>query len=108
MTGRDERGIATVEVVALVPILVLLATFVLQGAAAIWTVSAADTAARHAARARSLGQDPREAADASLPGAMEASEVDHLPGSNGVRITVEVPRVSPLPVFHVTREVDLP
>jgi Flp pilus assembly protein TadG len=107
--GRRDRGVAAVEVLALYPVLILLATFALQAGAAMWTVSATNEAARTAARAYSLGHDPEAAAERSLPGAMRVLDLQTFGGSaHGVHLEVQVPRVSPLPRFTVTREAVLP
>lgn len=103
---RAERGSVSIEVVALVPLLVLVALLVLQLGAAGWTASQTSEAARVAARAQSLGQDPLAAAERVLPDAMEVVEVRSDGGA--VEIEVRVPRVSPLPEFTVTRDVAMP
>ena len=46
---RDEDGTASIEVVALVPLLVLVAMMVLQAGVAGWTASQTQEAARQAA-----------------------------------------------------------
>ncbi len=98
-----ERGSAAVEVVALVPVLVFVATLVLQLGVAGWTASQTQNAARQAARAQSLDRDPREAAQAALPGALR---IDRLETSDdSVTLFVRVPKVSLLPSFTVERNV---
>ncbi|MBO9532227.1 MAG: hypothetical protein J7513_04540 [Solirubrobacteraceae bacterium] len=69
--GRGERGQATVEFVALLPILALVALAVGQAAVAGWTVWSASGAARVAARAQALGQDPAVAVRRVLPAMLE-------------------------------------
>lgn len=103
---RSERGTVSIEVVVLIPVLVLVALMTLQLGVAGWTASQAEEAARQAARAQSLGDDPRAAAEQALPGALD---VDTLSSSGGeVSVRVEVPRVSILPRFSVTRSVTMP
>lgn len=104
-----DRGVASLEVVALYPILILVATFALQAAAAVWTATVTSEAARVAARAYALGDDPTAAANGSLPGGLS---VDSLAitgaGDHAVQLRVQVPRVSVLPRFTVTRSAVMP
>lgn len=67
---RVERGQASVEFVALLPVLAVLAGFAWQGIVAGQTVWLAGTAARAAARAHALGQDPQLAARKAVPVAL--------------------------------------
>lgn len=99
---------AALETAALVPILIVLATFVLQGAAAIWTTTATDNSVRQAARADSLGRDPRAAAERALPSGLAVKEIERFGSGHGIRLAVDVPRVSLLPPFTVSRRVILP
>lgn len=108
MRKRGERGTAALEFVVLLPLLVTVGLIVLQGAAAMWTMNATSEAARTAARAYSLGYDPGAAANASLPGALVVRNLQLIGPDHGVRITVGVPKVSPLPRFQVTRTVQMP
>jgi hypothetical protein len=101
--------VASIEVMALYPVLVLLATFALQAGAAVWTVALTGDAARTAARAASLDEDPAAAAQGALPGALDVRRVSAFGAPrHGVTVTVEVPRVSPLPRFTVTRSAVMP
>jgi hypothetical protein len=63
----SELGQATVEFVALLPIIALLALAAGQGAVAGWTAWSASGAARVSARAEAVGQDPAQAARRALP-----------------------------------------
>ena len=67
MRTRSDSGQATVELVALLPVLALLAAGVWQGTVAAqgWWLSG--IAARAAARAEDVGGDPGRAARAALP-----------------------------------------
>jgi len=103
---RRERGSVSLEVVGLVPLVVLVALLVLQLGVAGWTASQTQKAAREAARAQSLGGDPSSAAARALPGALEIDRIDS--SGDTVTLVVEVPRVSPLPVFRVERQVAMP
>jgi hypothetical protein len=89
-------------------------SLLLQLGVAIWTTVAADTAARSAARAVTLGGTAFDAATTSLPGSLRVSpgdvEVDPLSSPDGVRVTltIKVPRVSLLPGLSVTRDAVMP
>jgi hypothetical protein len=107
--SNRDRGVASLEVIALYPLLVLFGTFALQAGAAVWTVALTDDAARTAARAASLDQDPAAAAAAALPAALDVAGVRSFgEPAHGVSVTVRVPRVSPLPEFTVTRAAVMP
>lgn len=100
----EERGTVSIEVVVLVPLLVLVAMLTLQLGVAAWTASQAQEAARQAARAQSLGENPGAAAERALPGSLDLVDLD-ADGHETVRVTVEIPRVlSFLPLDDVTRE----
>ncbi len=101
-----SRGTVAIEVVLLVPVLILVATFVLQLGVAGWTASQTERAARQAARAQSLGDDPRAAAVRSLPGSLQVASMSS--GGDSVSLRVNVPRVSVLPQFSVVRDVAMP
>lgn len=106
---RGDSGVASLEVVALYPLLVLFGAFALQVGAAMWTVTATNEAVRTAARAASLGEDPYTAAARSLPDSMNIVSFSSSGGSeHAVHMQVQVPRVSPLPRFTVTRDAVLP
>jgi Flp pilus assembly protein TadG len=106
---RGDSGVASLEVVALYPLLVLFGAFALQVGAAMWTVTATNEAVRTAARAASLGEDPYAAAARSLPDSMNIVAFSSSGGTeHTVRMQVRVPRVSPLPPFTVTRDAVLP
>ncbi|MEH3053664.1 MAG: pilus assembly protein [Patulibacter minatonensis] len=64
---RGDRGQATVEFAALLPIIALVALALGQAAVAGWTAWSAAGAARVSARADAVGQDPEEAAQRVLP-----------------------------------------
>lgn len=104
----DDGGVASVEVVALLPWLLVIALAALQLAATVWTVTSADLAVRQAARAGSLGRDPRVAAERALPAGLSVKRLERFGPDNGVRLVVGVPRVSLIPSFDITRTVELP
>ena len=68
---RREDGQAAVELVALLPLVALLAAGAWQLVVAGHAAWSADAAARAAARAAATGGDARAAARASLPGRLE-------------------------------------
>jgi Flp pilus assembly protein TadG len=107
----QERGTASLEIVALVPIILLVGTMMLQLGVAVWTTVAADTAARQVARAVALGgDDPQGVANRSLPGSLTARPFTPDIGADEVRVTlsVDIPRVSLLPQFTVRRDAVMP
>ena len=109
---RREDGVASVELVAILPFVLLFAVITLQVAATLWTVRAADEAARTAARVYSIDGsfgNVRAAADESLPGGITLLSVVPYGGAHGVQVRVQVPGPTPLgPPFVVTREVVMP
>jgi hypothetical protein len=86
--GRGEDGQATVELVAVLPVLGLVAVLAWQAVVAGQTWWLAGVAAREGARAAALGGDPAAAAERVLPGARLVRA-----GADGVRVRVAVPRV---------------
>jgi Flp pilus assembly protein TadG len=89
----SDRGQASVEFVALVPLIVLVLfvawQFVLAGDA-LWN---ARTAARAAARAQAVGADPQEAARDQLPERLERALHVSASRNGDVRVSVHVPAV---------------
>jgi pilus assembly protein CpaE len=65
--NRSERGQASVELVAVLPFVVLLAALVLQLAIVGYGLWTSANAARAGARAAHVGGDPREAARSAVP-----------------------------------------
>src|SRR3954470_12560552 len=90
---RDQSGQASVELVALLPLLVAMLALcwqaVLAGHAA-WAVGAA---ARAAARAAAVGADPGAAARSRLPSALERGLRVRTPAAGAVEISLRIPRV---------------
>lgn len=94
MTARpDHRGQASVELVAIVPLLLLAALALGQLAAAGWALASAGEAARAAARAAHVGGDVRVAARRALPIVLKPAEVTR----KGARVRVEVRAPALLP-----------
>ena len=90
---RSERGQATVELVALLPILVVVGMGVWQVAVAGHAVWAAGAAARAGARAEAVGGDVDDAARRLLPARVRgAAEVEAGDGGE-VRVEIPIPAV---------------
>ncbi len=91
---RGEGGQATVELVALLPLLAVLAALLWQAVVAGQAVWFAGSAARAAARADAVGGDVRVAARGVLPARLRDDvRVDRLDGGDGVRVAIEIPSV---------------
>jgi hypothetical protein len=87
----SERGQASIELVAMLPVVLLVGAVVWQLALAGHTAWLTAHAARAAARADTVGRSPREAARSALPRALEDElEIDRLE-RGGVRVSVRLP-----------------
>lgn len=92
-----QQGQATVELIALLPVLaaLLLAGWQLVLAGhAVWAVT---SAARAAARAHAVGADPAGSARAHLPAALEPGLRVTTASGGEVRVTVRIPPLPGLP-----------
>ena len=87
-----QRGQASVELVAILPLIGLLALVLWQVAVAGQAAWLVGTAARAAARAQAVGADPARAARAALPGPFSRGVGVHA-GHAGVRVRVRIPAV---------------
>jgi hypothetical protein len=87
------RGQASVEFVALLPVLAALLVIAAQTAVAGWALWAAGNAARAGARAQEVGSDATSAARHALPGALRRDAV--IRDADGVRVKVRVPALVP-------------
>jgi hypothetical protein len=86
-----QAGQATIELVAMVPVVLLVGAVVWQLALAGQTAWLTANAARAAARADAVGRGAAEAARSALPGSLEDElEVERL-SRGGVRVSVKVP-----------------
>lgn len=90
---RSEAGQASVELVALLPLLALVAVLLWQAAVAGQAVWMAGSAARAAARARAVGGDPARAARAVLTPRLRADVRVRALAGGGVAVRVGVPAV---------------
>lgn len=88
---RDERGQAAVELVALLPLVGLLAALLWQALLAGETVWLSGGAARAAARAAAVGSDPLAAARAVLPARLEPGLRVRREASGAIALTLRVP-----------------
>lgn len=88
-----ELGQASVELVALLPLIAVLAGLLWQGVLVGQAVWLAGSAARAAARASAVGTDERAAARRVLPARLERGLVVHREQSGGVRVTIAVPAI---------------
>jgi hypothetical protein len=88
-----ERGQATVELVALLPVLALLGLALWQVVVAGQAMWLAGAAARAAARASAVGADPAAAARGALPPALERRLRVRAGDPGDVRVAVAVPAV---------------
>src|SRR5918998_699573 len=92
-TPGADHGQATVELVALLPLMAVLAAVLWQGVLAGQAVWLAGSAARAAARASAVGADARAAARRVLPARLERGLVVRRERSGGVRVAIAVPAV---------------
>ena len=103
-----DRGQASLELVAMLPLLIFGGLLILQMGVAMWAVSSTNEAARQAARAFSLGADPMAAAEDSLPGKLDVADLVSSGPGHTVELTVEIPTLLPLDLPDVTRTVVMP
>lgn len=89
-----ELGQATVELVALLPLVAVLGALLWQAVVAGQAIWFAGSAARAAARASAIGTDARAAARRVLPEHLEAGlEVRREHGRKGVRVAIAIPAI---------------
>ncbi len=90
---RHERGQASVELVAVLPLVALLALALWQIAVAGQAAWLAGAAARAAARAAAVGADPLRAGRRALPGALARNLRVTAARDGSVTVSVAVPLV---------------
>lgn len=90
---RDPSGQASVELVALLPLVVVVAACAWQAVVAGQAVWLAGTAARAAARAQAVGADARAAATGALPGRLRRGLAVRTEEDGAVRVVVRIPVV---------------
>jgi hypothetical protein len=91
---RGERGQATVELVALLPLIAVLVGLLWQAVVAGQAVWLAGSAARAAARASAVGGDPRAAARRVLPARLRGGLAVRSNDRGGVRVAIAIPSVA--------------
>jgi TadE-like protein len=94
---EEEAGQATVELVALLPLMVALLAALWQVALVGYAEWAASAAARAAARADAVGSDPARAARAHLAGPLERGLSVRALDGGAVRVTVRIPTLPGVP-----------
>lgn len=92
---RGERGVASIELLAIMPLGLLLALVGLQVGSFMWAVTNANEAVRQGARAQSLGDNGCDAAEATLSRSLELASPTRCVGGDGPfappnRVTVHV------------------
>jgi hypothetical protein len=98
IVARDERGQAAAELVAVVPILLIVVLAVAQLAIAGYALWSAGDAARAGARAELVGGDGEDAARSVLPGWLEHGA--EIVAGDGVEVTIRAPALLPgVPAF---------
>jgi hypothetical protein len=90
---RGQCGQASVELVALLPLLVVTALALWQAVVAGQAIWLAAAAARAGARAHALGADPGPAARRTLPPRLEAGLRVRAGDDGDVRVTLRIPSV---------------
>ena len=88
---RSESGQASVEAVAIVPLVLLVATLAWQLVLTGHTLWLAAGAARAAARAELVGESPARAARSALPRSLERGMSVKRVNAGGVRVEVRLP-----------------
>jgi len=91
--AASDRGQASAELVAIVPLLIVSAVALAQALVACWALLSVGEAARSAARIAHVGGDAQEAASEALPKLLEPAEVK----VEGARVRVEVRAPALLP-----------
>jgi hypothetical protein len=107
-TPSGEHGQASVELVALLPLVALVVAVLWQAVLAGQAMWSSAGAARAAARAHAVGGDELAAARAAVPGTLR-DRVRVRTDGDGVRVAVHVPIVmTRAPLFTVDARAELP
>ena len=93
--ARAQDGQAAVELVALLPLVALVAAVLWQLALAGHATWAAGAAARAAARAQAIGNDPGHAARSALPSDLRRGLRIFAGGDGAISVHVRIPAVTP-------------
>jgi hypothetical protein len=92
-TGRGASAQASVEFVALLPLLAALMVIAAQTVVVGWVLWSAGNAARAGARAQEVGSDAQAAARHALPGVLRQGAA--IKDADGVRVQVRIPALVP-------------
>jgi hypothetical protein len=104
--AADERGQASVELVAAIPLILVVTLIVAQLAVAGYALWSAGAAARAGVRADYVGGDGEAAARRSLPPPLRAGA--SIKDSDGLSVRVKAPALIPgIPPVPVTAKADL-
>jgi hypothetical protein len=97
--GDGDRGQASVELVAALPLVALLAAVAVQLTIVGWGAWASANAARAGARAEYVGGDPQAAARSAVPGFLrDGLDASGRPLEVSLRVPSLIPGVSSIPV----------
>ena len=81
-----QRGQASAELIAIVPLLLVSGMALVQALVGCWALLSAGEAARAAARIAHVGGDAEAAAEAALPALLQPGEVE----INGSKVRIEI------------------
>ena len=105
---RSAPGQASVEFVAVLPLLVAFLAAAAQTAVVGWALWSAGNAARAGARAQEVGTDAKAAARRALPGSLRRDA--EVRDEDGVRVRVRIPALLPgvtLPSVSASSKLDV-
>lgn len=113
--GRRDRGVASLELLGMVPLALVFAVLVVQVAAFMFAVTSTNEAVRAGVRAVSTGEDGCAAAEAVISDSYEVTCTERggpLGEGSSVRLVVDIPVAGAVtdlvPDVEVTREAFLP
>lgn len=105
--ARADSGQATLELLAMLPVVLLLTGLLLQLGAVVWAINDTTEAVRQGARAASQGDGGCAAARRALSGALSDESCGESAGH--VEMTVEAPMlVDAFPAYLIRREATMP
>ena len=106
---EDDKGGAAIEVIGLLPSFLLVAVAAVQLGLVGWTSVETTHAARDAARAATLHEDPTSAAQNSLTGGLHVESMS-VGGSDSRRVSLtgRIPSLIGFQVGTVTRAAEMP
>ncbi len=112
----SDRGVASLELLGMTPMVLLFAVLALQVGAFLWGITSANEAVRQGARAQSLGDNGCSAARDTLTDTLDVVSCSASGGSGrssaSVRLVVDVPVLTLVedfvPDVRITRDAYLP